>query len=410
MATPSSSSRVRRVRLVVILGALSAFGPLSIDLYLPALPALTRDLGAGASAGQLTLTACLAGLAFGQLVAGPLSDRLGRRRPLLAGLAAYVAASLACALAPSIGALVALRFVQGLAGAAGIVIARAVVRDLRSGAEAARLFSFLMLVTGLAPILAPVVGGELLRVTSWRGLFVALALIDVVLLAAAAGWLEETLPTARRHDGGLRETGRAFGVVSRDRVFVAYALLLSLSFAEMFAYIAGSSFVTQDLYGVSSQTFALIFGLNALGLTACSQVNGALVGRLGPRRLLSIGLGLGAAGGLTLLAVVVAGGIGLAGILPCLFVAVSSIGLVLPNATALALADYPHVAGSASALVGVTQFLVGAAIAPLVGIAGTRSALPMGIAMAALGLGAVGVLAASARASRPRRLEEATAT
>ena len=195
VATASSTGTIaRRVRLVVLLGALSAFGPLSIDLYLPGLPELSRDLGAKAWEGQLTLTACVAGLALGQLLSGPLSDRLGRRPPLLIGLFAYCAASLACAAAPSIAVLISLRLVQGFAGAAGIVIARAVVRDLRSGAAAARVFSLMLLVTGLAPTLAPILGGQLLRITSWRGLFVVLAAIVFAMLIGTVAGLPETLP------------------------------------------------------------------------------------------------------------------------------------------------------------------------------------------------------------------------
>ncbi len=273
------------LRLVVILGALSAFGPLSVDFYLPGLPRLTRDFGVGASAGQLTLTACVLGLAVGQLAAGPLSDRFGRRPPLLAGLAAYCAASVACAVAPSVWALVAFRAIQGLGGAAGIVVSRSVVRDLRSGVSAARLFSILMLVVGVVPVLAPVAGGQLLRVTSWRGLFLILAAVDAAILVATALWLHETPPPERRQRAG--QTAAGFLQLLRDRLFLAYALVLGLSFAEMFSYIAGSSFALQDIYGLSPQLYGGVFGLNALGIVACSQLNRALLGRLGPERLLA---------------------------------------------------------------------------------------------------------------------------
>jgi DHA1 family bicyclomycin/chloramphenicol resistance-like MFS transporter len=378
---------------VLILGALGAFAPLSIDLYLPALPDLTRDLDARASEGQLTLTACLAGLALGQLAFGPLSDRLGRRRPLLVGLAGYCVASLACAAAPSVYALTALRLVQGLAGAAGLVISRAVVRDLRTGAAAARLFSALMLVTGVAPIVAPVIGAQLLHVTSWRGLFVVLALVGGAVLVASAVGLEETLPRERRGGGGLAVTGRTFRDLVCDRLFLGYALVLGFTFGQMFAYIAGSPFVLQDIYGVSPQAYGAVFAANAVGLVALSQLNGLLVGRISPRRMLAAGLALGALSSLCLFALVIHGGVGLAGILPCLFGVVASLGLVTPNASALALAGYPHVAGSASALLGVLQFLVGAIVAPLAGVAGAESALPMAIVMVALGGGAIAALA-----------------
>jgi DHA1 family bicyclomycin/chloramphenicol resistance-like MFS transporter len=357
-------------------------------MYLPAFPQLTRDFHASASSVQLTLTACLVGLVVGQLTAGALSDALGRRTPLIVGLAAYVGASLLCALAPSIAALVALRFVQGATGAAGIVTSRAVVRDLYSGADAARFFSLLMLVNGLAPALAPTVGGQVLRVTSWRGVFVVLACMGAVLLVAVVLGLRETLPPERRHEGGLPQTGRVLLALVRNRIFVGYALGLGLSLGGMFAYIAGSPFVLQDIHGLSPQLFAVAFGANAAGIIVCSQANGLLVRRYGPRRLLRIALVVGSTGAVSLLAVILAG-VGLVGILPTLFVFASSMGFIIPNATALALADHPHVAGSASALLGVTQYAVGAAAAPLVGIAGTRSAVPMGAVIAVLAVTAL---------------------
>jgi DHA1 family bicyclomycin/chloramphenicol resistance-like MFS transporter len=374
----------RRVRLLLILGALSAFAPLSIDMYLPALPALGRGFGVSAAQVQLTLSACLLGLALGQLVAGPLSDALGRRRPLLVGVAAYTVASLLCVLAPSVGALVAVRFVQGLAGAAGIVIARAVVRDRYAGVAAARYFSLLMLVNGLAPILAPVIGGQLLRVTSWRGVFVVLAAIGALLLLATASGLDETLAPADRHTGGLPATLATFRRLLADRFFVGYALSSGLSFAAMFAYIAGSPFVLQDIYGLSPQLFSLVFGVNALGIMAASQINGRLVDRVPLPRLLAVGLAMTALGGIAVLAAVL-GHVGLIGVTPALCVVVSSQGIVLPNATSLALSGHPRTAGSASALLGVLQYVIGAAAAPLVGVGGTATALPMAVVIAALG-------------------------
>jgi MFS transporter, DHA1 family, multidrug resistance protein len=396
-APPEPERRAARLRLVLILGSLSAFGPLSIDMYLPGLPQLSRDLGASPSAIQLTLTACLTGLALGQLVAGPLSDRYGRRRPLLAGVAAYAVASALCALAPSVALLVLLRLVQGAAGAAGIVIARAAVRDLHAGDAAARFFATLMLVNGLAPILAPVVGAQLLKVTDWRGVFVVLAAIGALLLSAVALGLRETLPAERRRAGGVRETATTLRRLAADRVFVGYALAAGLAFGAMFAYISGSPFVVQDIYGASPQGFSAVFAVNALGIVTAAQISGRLVGRVSPRRLLWTGLGLGATGGVALLVVVAVGGLGLAAVLVPLFAVVSSIGLVLPNASALALADHPTTAGSASALIGVLQFAVGALVAPLVGIAGKGTAVPMGVVIATLGVGAVVCLATLTR-------------
>ena len=376
-------------RVVAVLGALSAFGPISIDFYLPGLPQLTSDFDAPASAGQLTLTACLLGLAVGQLVFGPLTDRFGRRPPLLAGLAVYLIASLACAVAPDIWALIGLRLVQGLSGSAGIVVARSVVRDLVSGVEAARLFSILMVVIGVAPILAPILGGALLHVTSWRGLFVILAGVDACILAASARWLPETLPPERRRRAG--EAGIGFLELVRDRFFLAYSVVMGLAFAAMFSYIAGSTFVLEDIHGVSPQVYGVIFAVNALGITAASQLNRVMLGRRSPRRMLFAGVAAQALAATTLLVIVLAG-VGLAGILPCLFVSVGSIGLVIPNATALALTDYPHAAGRASALLGMLQFTFGALAAPLVGIAGGETAVPMALLMAAFGIGALATL------------------
>lgn len=374
------------VRRVLILGALSAFGPLSIDMYLPSLPLLARDLGGTASQAQLTLSACLMGLALGQVIAGPLSDAFGRKRPLLIGVGAYALASLLCVIAPSIGALIALRFVQGLAGSAGIVIARAVVRDLHSGVAAARYFSLLMLVNGVAPILAPVIGGQLLRITSWRGVFVTLAIIGILLVLAVATGLAETLPLEGRQSGGLGATLATFRKLLADRAFVGYALSCGLAFAAMFAYISGSPFVLQNIYGVSPQLFSLIFGTNALGIMAAGQLNRRIVGRISPARLLGVGLCATAFGGVALLLVIATGGIGLAGILPSLFIVVASVGFVSPNATTLALAGHPRTAGSASALLGVLQYAIGAVAAPLVGIGGSMNALPMAVVIAAFGV------------------------
>ena len=379
-------------RLVVILGALTAIGPLSIDMYLPAFPAIGSSLDAGASQVQLTLTACLAGLALGQLLAGPISDRLGRRRPLLAGVSCYVAVSVLCALAPSIEALVALRFLQGLSGAAGIVIAQAVVRDLYAGTAAVRVFSSLMLVIGLAPILAPIVGGQMLRATSWHGIFVALAAIAGGVLAMAALGLRETLPPARRDRRGLRQTLRTLRGLLGERTFMAFALGSALVFGGMFAYVSSSPFVLQDIYGASPQLYSVMFGANGIGLVAASQVNGRLATRFGPVRLLLFGMSVIASGSAVLLVIFATQAVGLWAVLVSLFVIVSGMGFVLPNATALALADHPEVAGSASALLGVLQFLIGAVTAPLTGIAGGDTAVPLGVLMTTMSAAALLVL------------------
>ncbi|HVB06114.1 MAG TPA: multidrug effflux MFS transporter [Acidimicrobiales bacterium] len=382
----SSWARVPR-HLVVLLGALSAFAPLSIDMYLPALPRLQRGFSAPPSLAQATLTACLVGLAGAQLFVGPLSDRLGRRRPLLVGVGLYALASLACALAPNLPLLILLRLVQGAAGAAGIVIARAVVRDLRSGDEAARLFSLLLVVNGFAPALAPVIGAQLLHLGSWRVTFVALALLGGLLFVASLALFPETLgqrapaPPPRRQRTIYRE-------LLGDRRFDAYALLSGLVTGAMFAYIAGAPFVLENQFGVSPVGFSGVFAMNATGIVAASQLGARLVGCFGSRALLLAGVALGALGA-ALLAVAEIGGLGVGGVIPGLFLVVSAVGLVSPNATALAMADYPSVAGSASGLLGVGQFAIGSAFAPLVGAFGNRTAVPMVAVIGAFSLAAV---------------------
>ena len=393
------------LRSIVVLGLLSTFGPLSLDLYLPALPELADDLASTPSAAQLTITACLVGLALGQLVAGPLSDRFGRRRPLLVGLVAYLLASLACAFAPSVTVLVLLRLVQGLAGAAGLVVARAVARDLYEGRQLVLFFSRLTLISGLAPVVAPVLGGQLSRVMSWRGIFVVLAGFGALLLVA--GLLQrETLPPARRSTGGLTTTLRGFRVLLRDRFFVGAALSAGLAGASMFAYISGATFVLQRIHGMSAQGFSLVFGLNSVGIMAMSQLGARLSRRRPPASVLALGLALNLLGA-TALAVTVLADLGLGFLVPSLFVMVSALGLVFPTATALAMSDYPEQAGTASSLLGLGQFVFGAVVAPLVGIAGEETAVPLGVvALSVSALASVAFLTLVRPAVRARSREE----
>ncbi|OXS60441.1 MFS transporter [Cohnella sp. CIP 111063] len=373
---------------VLLLGSLSAFGPLSLDLYLPALPKLAENLNTSSSYAQLSLTACMIGLSVGQLFAGAISDFRGRRGPLLIGVAVYAVASILCAFSPSIGVLVALRFVQGLAGSAGIVISRAIVRDMYSGSELTKFYAMLMLVNGAAPILSPVIGGQLLKFTSWEGLFVVLAGWGVITLLAVIFGLRETLPAERRMTGGLKTTFSTFRSLLGDRLFMGYALSQALVTAAMFAYISGSPFVLQNIYGVSPQLFSLFFAINGAGIIIAGQVTGRLAGRIGEKKLYLTGLLIALSGGLALLAVILAGG-GLTAVLVPLFFVVSSVGIVGATGFTLALSKHGHAAGSASALLGLLAFLFGAALAPLVGIAGSANALPMGILIAAANIGAV---------------------
>jgi DHA1 family bicyclomycin/chloramphenicol resistance-like MFS transporter len=377
-------------RQIVVLAALSAFGPLSLDMYLPGLPSLTRELHATASAGQLTITACMLGLGVGQLIAGPLSDARGRRGTLLTGIVAYAVASVACAVAPTVGMLVVARLVQGMAGGFGIVVARAIVRDLSGGVTAARMFALLMGITGVVPVCAPLIGGQVLLITSWRGVFVVLAALGVPLLVATAVLLPETLPVQERHRGGLRAIVGTFGRLLGDRTFSPYALAFALSFAAMFAYIAGSSFVLEDIYHLSPQLFSLIFAVNSAGLIALSLIGGRLVGRIGSATLLRRGLfGTFAASVCTLVVVISHAGLGW--LLVCFFVLLASNGIVLPNGTAAAMGSGQSALGAASALLGLGQFGLGAVVAPLVGVAGTHDAVPMAVVIAVAGTAAITV-------------------
>jgi DHA1 family bicyclomycin/chloramphenicol resistance-like MFS transporter len=376
----------RYVQLVLVLGALIALGPLTIDMYLPAFPSLSAELGASDSATQLTLTGMLGGLSVGQLLIGPLSDAFGRRRPLVLGLLTHVLASVLCAVAPSIYLLAGVRVVQGFAGAAISVVAMAIVRDLFSGYAVARLMSRLMLVIGLAPILAPSLGGLILEWTSWRGIFGVLASVALLLAGVALVGVRETLPAHRRRPANLRATLATYRSLVADRPFVALTLIGGLMLSSVFAYVSGASFVLQEGYGLDERTFGLVFGANALGLTLASQVNPALIRRFGVLDVLTTAMlvALLAAGVLVVVGATGAGG--LMGVLVPLGVVIASAGLSLPNTPALALSRHGEAAGTAAAMLGAVQFGVGAAVAPLVGLFGSGSAVPMGAVMMAVTL------------------------
>ncbi|MFD7920592.1 multidrug effflux MFS transporter [Streptomyces sp. NPDC059740] len=392
---PTSTPAARRTGLLVtlLLGGLTAVPPLSMDMYLPSLPAVTDGLHTSAATAQLTLTGCLAGMAVGQMIVGPMSDKWGRRRPLLIGMVIYVVATALCALSPNVGLLVAARLIQGLAGAAGIVISRAVVRDLYDGLAMARFFSTLMLISGVAPVVAPLIGGQILRFTDWRGVFVLLTVVGTLLTLLVWRRLHETLPPAARHDGGLGDAVRTIRSLLADRVFAGYMLCGAFGFAALFAYVSASPFVIQEIYGASPQTFSLLFGVNSVGLVLVGQLNGkVLVGRVSLDRVLTVGLVLIALAAAALL-VMASGVFGHAGLFPIaagLFVLMSSMGLVMPSTNTQGLLRTPHAAGSASALLGTSTFLMGSVASPLVGIAGERTAVPMALVQLCCALLALG--------------------
>ncbi|MGW8553353.1 multidrug effflux MFS transporter [Streptomyces tubercidicus] len=380
-AAPAASRRTSLL-VTLVLGGLTAVPPLSMDMYLPALPQVTAALHSPAATVQLTLTTCLAGMALGQMIVGPMSDKWGRRRPLLAGMVVYILATALCAVATNVELLIAFRLLQGLAGAAGIVIARAMVRDLYDGVAMARFFSTLLLISGVAPVVAPLIGAQILRFTDWRGVFVVLTAVGVALTLLVWRTLHETLPPARRHSGGLGQTLRTMRDLLADRVFSGYVLVGAFAFAALFAYISASPFVVQEIHGASPQVFSLLFGINSVGLVTLGQINGKLlVGRVRLDKVLGTGLALItlAATALLLMSAGVFGPVGLVPTAAGLFVLMSSMGLVMPSTNTLALLRTPHAAGSASALLGTSTFLLGSVASPLVGIAGERTAVPMAL-------------------------------
>ncbi|WP_207782309.1 Bcr/CflA family multidrug efflux MFS transporter [Phytoactinopolyspora limicola] len=401
--TPKVGTRRAMLRTILVLGSLTALGPLTIDMYLPAFPAISDDLRATESLVQLTLTGTLLGVGLGQLIIGPLSDRLGRRRPLVAAVIVHVVSSVLCALAPNIATLGAFRVLQGMAAAAGAVVSMAVVRDMYTGLPAVRLLSRLMLVTGVAPILAPSLGGQILRFTDWRGVFWVLALIGLLLVVVVVFGLRETLPPQRRRQGGIREVVRAYGPVIRDRMFVGLMCTGGLMMASLFSYIAGSSFVFQGVYGLSEQEYGVMFGINAVGLIVATQINPRLVRRYGPHWVLGTAVLVAATACLVLLAMAITDAGGFVGVVIPLFVMLSMLGFTMPNVPVLALAKHGAAAGTAASLLGAMNFGVAAVVAPLVGAFDTSSAVPMAAVMSATTVIAVVAVYAIVRPHRVDR-------
>jgi MFS transporter, DHA1 family, multidrug resistance protein len=367
-------------RMALILGAFVAIGPLTIDMYLPALPTIERQLETTSAAVQLTLTGTLIGLALGQLVLGPLSDAIGRKRPLLAGTALHVLASLLVVIAPNLAVLGALRVLQGVGTAAGAVIAIAIVRDLYDGRAAATMLSRLFLVLGAAPVLAPTIGGEMLRYTSWRGIFALLAVYGVVMIVVGARLLPETLPPERRRSNGIAGTLRGYRGLLHDRAYVGLVLVAGLAMAGLFSYVSGSAFVYQGEFGLDEQQFGLLFGAGAFWLIAATQLNPALLRRWSSAQMLVAGTVAGAVAGAVLVVLAATTTGGLWGVALSLWAVLFACGLALPNAPALALSRHGDAAGTAAALLGAVQFGVGAVAAPLVGLLGT-DATAMGLVM-----------------------------
>ena len=367
-----------RLYLTVFLGVMSAMAPLATDMYLPALPVMQVDLGVSASVAQLTLTMTMLGMAVGQMLMGPLSDRYGRKRPLLLGMLGFTAAAVGCAAAESVPLFLAFRFLMGFSGASGIVIARAIARDVFKGPELTRFFAILMMVNGLAPVIAPVIGGQILLFSSWRGVFVLLIAVGLVQAGATLVY-RETLAPERRIEG-LAASFRKFPELLRDRYIVGHCLVQCFVFGAFFSYLAGSSFLFQNIYHVSPQTYSFIFGGIGIGLLIVGMVPARLAGRVPDAALLRWSIAIPLAGSLLLLA----GFLAAAPIwytIPVLFVTIVPLSVMGTASFSLALSRQGKNAGSASALIGCAQMILGGVMMPVVGIAGDHTAVPMGIIM-----------------------------
>jgi Bcr/CflA subfamily drug resistance transporter len=378
---PAPPVRASARGLILVLAALTAVAPLATDMYVPGFPALGRTLHASSSAVQLTMTAFLAGLVVGQLIIGPISDGIGRRGLLIGGTTGFAAFSVLCALAPNITVLTGARFLQGAAGAAGMVLARAVITDRFHGAELPRYFAMLAQIMGIAPIAAPILGGAVLSVASWRAVFIVLAVLGLLLLLGVLRKAPESLPPERRQHDGIASTFKAMGTLLKHRAFLGYALTLGFSAAALFSYIAGSSFVFEDLHGVSASMYSLIFASNAFGML----IAGASFSRLAPRlrlnTLLTAGVTIAATGAVAQVVLRLTLGETLAGTWITLFVTITGVGLVFPATMSIGQALARHAPGAASAVLGGLQFLLGALAAPLVGLFGSGSSLPMALIM-----------------------------
>ncbi|WOQ70111.1 multidrug effflux MFS transporter [Microbacterium limosum] len=385
--------------LLTALGFITAVGPVAVDFYLPSFTDIGSDLGAGASAVQLTLTGFLVGVACGQLLLGPLSDRLGRRRVLVAGMAVFALASAAMVFSPSIEVFVALRAVQGFAGAVGMVLGRAIAVDLAGPAKAVRPLSLIMTLVGLGPIVGPPVGGILAGVWGWRGTLGAMAVFAAMMFVLALVVIPESLPPDRRARGGVGAVVRGLGGLLREPGFRGYLVAFALGFGALMAYLSASPFVAQVVLGLDPVEYGLTFAIGASGMVVANLVNAAIAPRVGPRRMLAVGQGMLLGAGIVLVVLSAAGILQVWSFLALVIPLCAGTGLIMSNATALALARADGRRGAGSALLGAGQFTTAAALSPLVGLAGEGTAVPMAVIVVTCG--AIGILAA-ARAARPR--------
>jgi DHA1 family bicyclomycin/chloramphenicol resistance-like MFS transporter len=379
--------------LVATVVFLTAIAPLATDMYVPAFPAVAGDLAASATQVQLTLTTFFVGMALGQLVGGPVSDQRGRRRPLLAGVMIMTLASVVCALAPSIGVMMAARFVQGFAGGWAMVIGRAVIVDLATGAQLLRVLNVIAAVGGIAPIAGPLLGAIILQLSHWRMSFWAVALLGVAMLVAVLVAVPETLPQEKRHGGGLRNFAVAGRGVLQNRRYVGYVIVSGAGMGAIFAYVSTSAFVLQSMNGLSPIAYSVDFAANAAGMTLAALVAARLAGNIATRKVILAGQAAALAAGITMLIGAIWFDAPLLVALICFFVLMTAQGLIGPNGGALAAAEVPEHPGTGSALLGFVQWIAAGTIAPLAGLGGEHTAIPMAALMiATIGVSMIGLL------------------
>lgn len=388
-AEPAAPPRYTpNVKYVLMLGALAALPAITTDIYLPSLPVVASDLGSSAAAAQMTMSGMLIGGAVGQLVIGPLSDRFGRRLPVLIGISLHVITSVLCSIAPTIETLIALRVIQGFFNAAASVVAIAVIRDRFTGSDAARLLSRLMLVVGVAPLFAPSVGQAIAGQWQWRAVFYALALIGLVLVVIVWRFMPETLPKERRRVAGSQGALSSYLGLLRDRHFLALAVIPGLGMAVIMSYVVGSPFVLQKEYGLSDGQFSAIFALNGVALVLSAQLNAYLVRKVAPIRILRVAIIAQLLLSILLLVVVLTGVGGVAGVIAGLWLVLGMQGMIPANATVLALGGYGHMAGTAAAFIGAMQAGIAGVISPFVGVFGGTAVAMVSVMIASIGLGA----------------------
>lgn len=379
------------LRFAFMLALFSGLGSFTFDMYLPSFPQMMKFFGTSASTIQVSLTASLLGLALGQVAMGALSDVHGRRRPLIVAMIIYCLSSFACAIAPNIGIFIVLRFIQGFAVSAGTISA-AIARDTYHGTELTRFFSLISLMSSVAPLLAPLAGSTIIMFTKWEGVFYLLGIIGFALSIATVWRLKESFPVEKRIRSNFGVMFGSYKTLLRNREFMGYTLAQGFMLGGIFAYVAGTPFVYQKIYGVSPQVFSMLFALNGIVLIVASQVVRKLAGRIPEHRILHVGLGMSFIATITVLIVVLTHG-PLFALVISLVGYVASMGTIRPVAFALAMESQGHIAGSASALLGVIPFLLGCVSSPLVGIAGEYSAVPLGIILLSASLFSIGCYA-----------------